>query len=222
MKFLGSTFRASFVRKRASIRLAVDAISHDARSDNLRLAQRAASSDREIAPEIGKSVVPLRPPPRGKENVRKGASRNIGHGFAGKVLQRELERPSFKLSDAKNLEEVQMKRKEIIDNKTTSLETNFEKVKRLKQTDDTRERLEASVALYEYVLPVYKTEYQQLAKLYDEGAAREEIESLAASIETKYRTGFETLFDRLAAGGKPDAARHNIKVNWDVSTAPSF
>ena len=115
-----------------------------------------------------------------------------------------------------------MKRKEIIDNKTTSLETNFEKVKRLKQTDDTRERLEASVALYEYVLPVYKTEYQQLAKLYDEGAAREEIESLAASIETKYRTGFETLFDRLAAGGKPDAARHNIKVNWDVSTAPAF
>ena len=87
--------------------------------------------------------------------------------------------------------------------------------------DDTRDILQASVALYEFVLPVYKTEYQQLARLYDEGAAREEIDSLAQAIETKYRSDFEKLSDRLAAASKPYAARHGIKVNWGVSTEPS-
>jgi hypothetical protein len=146
---------------------------------------------------------------------------NIMHGFAGSGLQRQLESPSVKLSDNGNGQAVPMKRKEVIDNAIMSLETNFEKVKKLKETDDTRDILEASVALYEYVLPVYKAEYQQLAKLYDEGAPREQIDSLAQTIETKYGPGFAKLFDRLTAAGKPYAARHGIKVNWGVSTEPS-
>ena len=114
-----------------------------------------------------------------------------------------------------------MARKEVIDSTIASLETNFDKVKELKETDDTRDILQASVALYEYVLPVYKTEYQQLAKLYDEGAPREQIDSVAQTIETKYGSGFAKLFDRLTAAGKPYAACHGIKVNWGVSTEPS-
>jgi hypothetical protein len=146
---------------------------------------------------------------------------NLMHGFAGSGLARELESPSVKLSDTGNGATVPMKRKEIIDGKIQSLETYLERVKSLKQTDDTREMLEASVALYEYVLPVYKNEYQDLAKLYDEGAARERIDSLVSSIETKYRGGFATRFDRLTAAGKPYAERHHINVKWDISTEPS-
>jgi hypothetical protein len=99
---------------------------------------------------------------------------NLMHGFAGSGLRRELEGPSVKLSETGNGETIPMKRKEVIDNAITSLETNFEKVKKLKVTDDTRDILQASIALYEFVLPVYNTEYQQLARLYDEGAAQEE------------------------------------------------
>src|SRR5690242_10566717 len=98
---------------------------------------------------------------------------NLMHGFAGSGLRRQLESPSVKLAESGNGETVPMKRKEVIDSAITSLETNFEKVKKLKETDDARDILKASIALYEYVLPVYKTEYQQLAKLYDEGAPRE-------------------------------------------------
>jgi hypothetical protein len=144
---------------------------------------------------------------------------NIMHGFAGSGLRRQLESPSVKLGA--NHQTVPMARKEVIDNTITSLETNFEKVKKLKETDDARDILRASVALYEYVLPIYKTEYQQLAKLYDERAPREQIDSLAQTIETKYRPGFAKLFDRLTAAGKPYAARHEIKVNWDLSTEPA-
>jgi hypothetical protein len=84
---------------------------------------------------------------------------NLMHGFAGSGLRRELESPSVKLSETGNGETIPMKRKEAIDNAITSLETNFEKVKKLKETDDTRDILQASIALYEFVLPVYKTEY---------------------------------------------------------------
>ncbi len=147
---------------------------------------------------------------------------NLMHGFAGSGLRRQFESPSVKLSQTGNGGAVPMKRKEVIDNDITSLETNFTKVKKLKETDDTRDILQASIALYEYVLPVYKTEYQQLARLYDEGASREQIDSLAQSIETKYRPGFATLSDRLTAAGKPYAARHGIKVKWGVSTEPSL
>ena len=113
---------------------------------------------------------------------------NLMHGFAGSGLRRELESPSVKLSETGNGETIPMKRKEVIGNAITSLEANFEKVKKLKETDDTRDILQASVALYEFVLPVYKTEYQQLARLYDEGAAREEIATdCSASARTEGR-----------------------------------
>ncbi len=147
---------------------------------------------------------------------------NLMHGFAGRGMQQELESPSDKLADAKTGATVSMKRKEIIDEKVQSLETNLAKIKQLKETDDTREVLQASLALYNYVLPIYKTEYQELAKLYDEGAAPEKIEAMEQSLGAKYFVGFETLFDKLTAVAKPFAARHDIKVKWDVSTSPSF
>lgn len=112
--------------------------------------------------------------------------------------------------------------KEIIDDKIQSLETNLAKIKQLQETDDSREMLRASLALYNYVLPVYKTEYQELAKLYDEGATREQIEVMEQSISAKYSAGFAALFDKLTAVAKPYAARHDIKVKWDVSTSPSL
>ncbi len=144
---------------------------------------------------------------------------NLMHGFAGSGLRRKLESPSIKLSEDRKTQ-APMKRKEVIDSDTASIEANFEKVKKLRETDDTREILQASRSLYEYVLPVYKTEYQELARLYDEGAPRDEIDALARTIETKYAEGFATRYDQLTAVAKPYAARHNIKVNWGVRTAP--
>jgi hypothetical protein len=144
---------------------------------------------------------------------------NVMHGFAGGGLERQLESPSTQLT--RNGDEIPLTRKEIIDAEIQNLESYFAKLKGFKQTDDNRDMLQASLALYEYALPVYNNEYQQLAKLYDEGAAREQIDALVGDIETKYRPGFDTLFDRLTAAGKPYAARHKINVKWDVSTAPS-
>ena len=145
---------------------------------------------------------------------------NMFHGFASSGLQRELESPSVKLVEGTKDQTVPMKRKEIIDSKIQYIEPNLEKIKHLKQTEDTKEMLQASVALHEYVLSGYKNEYQQLAKLYDDNAPGEQIQSLEQSIEKKYSQNFSELFDKLMAVAKPYAERHHIQVNWDVSTSP--
>ena len=146
---------------------------------------------------------------------------NLIHGFAGKGLQQQLDSPSVKLTDARTGATAPMARREVMDDKIASIEQSLAKVRKLKQTDDTKDIAQASIALHEYVLPVYRNEYQQLAKLYDDGAAKAQIEALASAIATKYRAGYEALSDRLTAAGKPYAARHDIKVVWDIQTSPS-
>ena len=146
---------------------------------------------------------------------------NLIHDFASKGLLGQLESPSAKLTDAKTGASAPMKRKEVIDDKIAFIEQSLEKVRKLRQTDDTRDIVQASMALHEYVLPVYRSEYQQLAKLHDDGAAKEPIEALASAITVKYRAGFEALSERLTTAGKAYASRHDIKVVWDVRASPS-
>ncbi len=142
-------------------------------------------------------------------------------GFAGQGMLRQLEMPSAKLIDAKTLASAPMKRSEVVADKITFVEESLEKVRALRQTADTRDVVQASLALHEFVLPVYRNEYQQLAKLYDNGAPKAEIDALAAAITAKYQSGFQSHVDRLTSVAKPYAAKHGIKVVWDVPTSPS-
>ena len=146
---------------------------------------------------------------------------NFIHDFGGPGLLRDLESPSVKLTDAKTGASAPMKRQEVIDDKIAFIEQSLDKVRKLRQTDDSKEIVQASLALHEYVLPVYKNEYRQLARLYDDGAPRAEIDALASTISTKYRPGFISLADKLTSAGKAYATRHDIKVVWDIQTAPS-
>ena len=139
---------------------------------------------------------------------------NMLMGFANDRLTRQLESPSAKLVEGTKYQAAPMKRKEVIDDKIEYLESAFEKVKQLKETEDTKDMLQSSVALYEYVLPVYKNEYVQLAKLYDDNASKETIESFTQSVHDKYASKFDELYNNLIAIGKTYAAKHNIKVNW--------
>jgi hypothetical protein len=109
----------------------------------------------------------------------------------------------------------------VVGDKIAFVEESLAKVRKLRQTDDTKDIVQASIALHEYVLPVYRNEYQQLAKLYDGGAAKAEIDGLASAISTKYGPGVAVLFDRLTTAGKAYAAKHEIKVRWDVRTSPA-
>lgn len=144
---------------------------------------------------------------------------NLIFGFAGRGMQSELSSPSVKLTDQKTGATAPMKRAEVVKNKLEYIETNYGKVKGLKSDAETKEMVEASLALYEFVIPVYKNEYMQLAALYDEGAPADKIEALEKSIQEKYGARFKELYNAVGTTGKAYAAKHNIPVQ-EVNTSP--
>lgn len=90
-----------------------------------------------------------------------------------------------------------MKRSEVVNDKIKFIEDDFAKLKDLKETANTKDILQNSLALYEYVRPVYKTEYTQLAKLYGSNASKQEIEIQAKPIHGKYHAPFIAHYSNL-------------------------
>ena len=144
---------------------------------------------------------------------------NLMSGFAGNGMRYQLESPSLKLTPSGQT--ATMTRREIVEGWINSTDSAFQQVKKLGQSADNREMLHASIALYEYVLPVYRNEYSHLAGLYDSGAAKTELEAANKAIADKYLQGYQERADSLLAAGKPFAKRHGIRVTWDVQTSPS-
>ncbi|MDB5205877.1 MAG: hypothetical protein JWR72_952 [Flavisolibacter sp.] len=136
-------------------------------------------------------------------------------GFASDGQLSKLESPSIKMGKTKD-EFAPMLRKEVINTKMAFIEETFEKIKDLQETTDTKDIRLASIALYEYVLPVYKTEYVALAKMYDEGASKEQTRAGGAAISNNHYSKFEELYGKLISSGKLYAEKNNIKLNRNV------
>jgi hypothetical protein len=109
---------------------------------------------------------------------------NLLYGFAGYELKRDLATPQEKLIDAQTMKMAPITRAEVVKEKIAMVEENYRKVRSLSTNAEADEMLKASVALYAFVIPVYKNEYAQLATLYDENAAAEKT---AAAEKKHYR-----------------------------------
>ena len=145
---------------------------------------------------------------------------NILYGFAGDVLQQQFSQPSSKLVDEKTGTTQPMKRAEVLEMKINAVEDAYNKVKGLTVTDDTKDMLRASRSMYEFVLPVFKNEYKQLADLYDNNAPAAQIRMLEQWIRGKYSGRFQELRDSVLQLGKLYAEKNNIQV-MEVNPAPS-
>ena len=135
-------------------------------------------------------------------------------GISGDGLMNELESPSVKLKEGSKSDVVPMTRKETIDLKILVVEDNLKKLGELSETAETKEMIQTSTSLHEYVLAIYKNEYRELAKMYDEGAPQEQIQAKGQAIHDKYNARFEELFSKLTTLGKSYAEKHNISVKW--------
>lgn len=138
---------------------------------------------------------------------------NMLAGFATNGLSRQLESPSEKLS-GDGQSSAPMKSSEIIKTKIEFIEESYNKLEDLKETEDSKEIISASKDLYQFVLPVYKTEYVKLAEMYDSGTSPEQIKAFTDSIHDKYYEKYNELYNKLIEKGKVYAQKHNIKVNW--------
>jgi len=139
---------------------------------------------------------------------------NALSGIANDGLMAEMEYPSVKLVEGTKDQTTTMKRMEIIENKVQRIEETLQDLKGLHETTETKEMLQTSIALHEYALSAYKTEYRELAKLYDDGASKDVVLAKAQSIHDKYGNHYEELYNKLIGIGKTYATAHQIKVNW--------
>ena len=144
---------------------------------------------------------------------------NLLSGFAGNKMRYQLEHPSAIMTPSGGT--ALMTRKAFVGRAILQIEESNQKTKGIGETDDNRQMLQASIALFDYVLPVYQNEYSHLADLYDQGAERAELEAVYKAITDKYLGGYQERWDALLAAGKPYAKRHDIRVSWDVQTSPS-
>lgn len=81
--------------------------------------------------------------------------------------------------------------------------------------------LAASIAIYEFVIPLYKSDYTKLAAMQDAEAAESLVNKLAQEIHKKNYSTYERLNSRLFAAGQNYADKNNIKVNY-VNPSPSY
>lgn len=144
---------------------------------------------------------------------------NLLYGFAGRGMQQQLASPSEKLVDEKTLATAPMKRAEVLQTKLDAVEAAYKKIKALGNDEDAREMLNASWTLFEFVLPVYRKEYRELADMYDNNAGADKISAMEISISEKYEARFLELYNALGAAGKAYAAKHGIKV-MEVNPSP--
>src|ERR1700751_885651 len=93
---------------------------------------------------------------------------NLITPFGGQAALQYLAHPSVKLVPGTKDQTTPMTRREIVDDQIQRVEGNLTKIKALPDSEETRDMVQTSIKLHEFVLPVYKTEYRQLAKLYDE------------------------------------------------------
>ena len=145
---------------------------------------------------------------------------NLLHGFASRLVNDELSQPSVKFVEGKTDTYEKITRVETINLKIESAENALKHINNLPVTEDSKAMLEASKELFGFVIPIYKKEYTELAKLYDSNTDTARINTLSHTIERSYGSRFLQLHEKLESAGMAYAAKHNIKV-MSVQTSPS-
>jgi len=103
-----------------------------------------------------------------------------------------------------------------VHNNILYMEKVLKDIKALSANDDSRKVIkEQAIALYEFVIPVYKNEYTAYAKLCDAKAPQVQKDEIITSIEQKYSARFEALYTALLTNGKSFAADNNLNVDWN-------
>jgi len=102
-----------------------------------------------------------------------------------------------------------------INNKIAYMDQAAEKVKKLTASNDEEKEIkQLSLNLYALILPVYKNEYLNYARLCDKKGSEEERNAIVKSIDEKYGAQFDQQFTNLMDKAKVYAEKHNIQVNW--------
>ena len=97
-----------------------------------------------------------------------------------------------------------------------NLETQFKKIKEIKEDDDNRELLEASKDLFSYAITKEKEGYLPIAKMKDEKASPEQIEKAIADFDAATQSEIDNKFTKLMNVAKAYVEKHNINAKIGI------
>lgn len=134
-------------------------------------------------------------------------------GFAGNALSLELENPPLKTT-GEDAGKTAMTRIEVIKQKIQFSKRILVDLKYIYTEPDASDIVTSSIAMHEFLIGVYETEYMELAELYDAGAPKSQTDALDNIIKSKYASMFELHYENLIRGGKLYASKHYKQVKW--------
>lgn len=96
---------------------------------------------------------------------------------------------------------------------------NYNKVKSLPVTDETRSMITASLALYEFCTSKYQNDYLQIAKMKDDNRPQREVDAALKRFDDTYIQEFTKKYDNAWSEGLIYAKAHGIEVKT-VNSSP--
>lgn len=141
---------------------------------------------------------------------------NTINDFATPTLAKHINDETTEFPDIPSSKKNGDEATKLISNNILYMEKSLNDIKALNANSDDRKAIkEKSIALYEFVIPVYKNEYTNYAKLCDSKADQKQKDALANSIEQKYAAAFEKMHTDLMETGKAFAVENNLNVDWN-------
>lgn len=141
---------------------------------------------------------------------------NMINDFGTPILAKHIDDNTLEFDDIPSSKNKGDEAENDVKNKILYLEKSLNDIKALSDGDEMRKKIKnESIALYEFVIPVYKNEYMAYAKLCDSKAPKEQKDEIIKSIEQKYYADFEAKYESLLSNGKAFAQQNNINVNFN-------
>ena len=134
--------------------------------------------------------------------------------FATPAMAREINGQTIEYPDIPSSKKKGDEAVTYIKNQILYIEKSLKDIKALSAGGERKVIQDQAIALYEFVLPVYKNEYTAYAKLCDAKGTQEQKDKLIKSIEEKYNTEFEKKYSILLENGKAFAEENNLNVKW--------
>lgn len=98
----------------------------------------------------------------------------------------------------------------------SNLEIRLKSISEITEDDDNKELLQASKDLFSYVISKQKDGYLPIAKMKDEKASPEQIQTAIADFDASTQSEADAKFNKLMTVGKAYAEKHNIDAKFGI------
>lgn len=98
--------------------------------------------------------------------------------------------------------------------KIFNIETDIESIKKLKPTEDTKELIEASLEVFNFIKSKYETDYIKIAKLMDQKAGQAIIDTAIREFEEQNLEELDKKIEALHTVALPYAKANGIEVSF--------